>query len=182
MTENVSRSEVKRRFKQTEQVAAQLAELTENDLKRLPCHEEVKGEIRAIRALKGGARKRQVKYLAKLLRQDEMTEIYDFLEDRKGSSLKEKKTLHEAERLRDVIINEAIDSHERSRRDQQDWEMDWRSSEIAAALARFPEMNEGEVRKVTYSYVKTRNRAHYRELFRMVKAAIDQEELKARLA
>jgi ribosome-associated protein len=182
MTEQVSRSEVKRRFKQTEEVAAQLAELTDNDLKRLPCNEEVKGEIRAIRTLKGGARKRQVKYLAKLLRQDEMAEVYDFLEDRKGSGLKEKKTLHEAERLRDVIINEAIDSHERCRREQEVWEMDWPSREIDAACARFPELSEGEVRKITYSYVKTRNRAHYRELFRMIKAAIDQEELKARLA
>jgi len=182
MTENISRSEVKRQFKQTEQVAAELAGFSDNDLKKLPCSEEMRQEIRSIRGLKGGARKRQVKYLAKLLRQGSMTEIYDFLEERKGSDLKSKKTLHEAERLRDAIINEAIDSHQRAREEMQEWELDWWSAEIEAVIAHYPELNEGDVRKVTYSYVKTRNRAHYRELFRMIKAAIDQEGLKERLA
>ena len=158
-----------------------MAEFTDNDLKRLPSSEEVKEEIKGIRPLKGGARKRQIKYLAKLLRQGEMTEIYDFLEERKGSSLKEKKTFHEAERLRDVIINEAIASQERSRQEQEVWEMDWFGPEIAGAVSRYPGLSEDEVRKIVYSFVKTRNRAHYRELFRMMKAAIEQEELQARL-
>lgn len=181
MTENLSRSEVKRQFKQTEQVAAELADFTDNDLKRLPCSEEIKKEIRAIRGVKGGARKRQVKYLAKLIRMEPLPEIYDFLEERKGSSLKSKKTFHEAERVRDAIINEAVRSHENTRQEQQDWEMGWFSPEITASVTRYPDLNESEIRKITYSYVKTRNRAHYRELFRMVKAAIDQDELRERL-
>lgn len=182
MTENISRSEVKRQFKQTEQVAAELADFTDKDLARLPCSEEVKVEIRATRGLKGGAKKRQVKYLAKVIRQQPLAEIYDFLEERKGSDLKTRKTFHAAEHLRDSIINEAVTSHERTRQEQQSWEMDWSSLEIDAAVTRYPELNESEIRKVAYSYVKTRNRTHYRELFRMIKAAIDQEELRERLS
>lgn len=182
MTENISRSEVKRQFKQTEQVAAELADFTENDLKKLPCSDELKQEIRATRGLKGGSRKRQVKYLAKLMRQQPLTEIYDFLEERKGSDLKTRKTFHEAERLRDAMINEAVHSHDQCRQNQHDWEMDWRSDEITGVVKRYPDLKEGDIRKVVYSYVKTRNRLHYRELFRMVKAAIDQDNLRERLA
>jgi len=182
MTENLSRSEVKRQFKQTEQVAAELADFTDNDLKKLPCSEEVKSEIRAIRGVKGGARKRQVKYLAKLIRMEPLTEIYDFLAERKGSNLKTQKTFHEGERIRDAIINEAVRSHDATRQEQGVWDMNWSSPEITAAVERYPDLSEGEIRKITYSYVKTRNRAHYRELFRMIKAAIDQDELRGRLS
>lgn len=182
MTDNISRSALKRQFKETEQVAAELADFTDSDLKKLAISDELKQEIRSIRGLKGGTRKRQVKYLAKLIRQQPLTEIYDFLAERKGSDLKSRKTFQEAERLRDVIINEAIDNHEQCRQEGFDWEMDWPTREIREAVDRYLDLNEGEIRKITYSYVKTRNRAHYRELFRMVKAAIEQDELKERLS
>lgn len=181
MTENLSRSEIKRQYKQTEKLAAELAEFTDNDLKKVPISDEVKSEIRALRGVKGGARKRQIKYLAKLVRQEPLSEIYDFLSDRKGSDLKDKKVFHEAERIRDAIINEAIDSQDEARENFLTWDIDWRSREIAAAITDYPALTEDEIRKVTYSYVKTRNRAHYRELFRMVKAAIEQQAVRQRL-
>lgn len=181
MAENLSRSEIKRQFKQTEQLAAELAEITDNDIKKLPAGDEVKAEIRAIRALKGGARKRQVKYLAKLIRLESLADIYDFLSERKGSDLKNKKLFHEAERLRDAIINEAIQSLDDAREEQRTWDLDWPSREIAAAMASYPDLSEDEIRKVAYSFVKTRNRAHYRELFRMFKAAIEQREVQEKL-
>ncbi len=181
MTDNISRSEVKRQFKQVEQVAAELADFTDNDLKKLPCDDELKEAIRATRGLKGGSRKRQVKYLAKVIRQQPLTEIYDYLEERKGSDLKSKKKFHEAERVRDAIINEAVGSQDKHRKVHQAWEMNWQSEEIAIVVKRYPDLSEGDIRKVVYSYVKTRNRMHYRELFRMVKAAIDQDNLRKRL-
>ncbi|MFV0436574.1 MAG: ribosome biogenesis factor YjgA [Desulfopila sp.] len=181
MTENLSRSAVKRQFKQVEQLAAELSDFTENDLKNLPCSEGVKTEIRAIRPLKGGARKRQVKYLAKLIRQEPLTEIYDFLSERKGSALKSKREFHEAERLRDALINEAMAHHREMGHEHDGGEMDWPSVEIEALLARYGGLQELELRKLAYGYVRTRNRGQYRELFRMIKAAIDQDELQRRL-
>lgn len=181
MTENISRSEKKRQFKQTEQVAMELADFSENDLKKLPCSDELKQEIRNCRGLKSGSRKRQIKYLAKVMRLEPMEGIYNFLEERKGSDLKNKKKFHEAERLRDALINEAIDDHDHCMEEHIQWDMDWPSDEIAAVVKRYPKVDEGEVRKAVYSYVKTRNRLHYRELFRMVKAAIDQDDIKKKL-
>lgn len=176
MTEKMSRSEQKRLFKMTEDLAKELADLTNNDLKKFPGEAEVKDAIIDCRGLKGGSRKRQVKYLAKVMRQFPMDEIYVFIENRKGSALKEKQTFHEAERWRDTIINEAIEAYDECRRNQVDFEPDWRSDIMKDALAHLPSLNETDMRRVVYQYARMRNIAHYRELFRMVKAALDVEE------
>lgn len=181
MTEFISKSEKKRQFKHTEKVAAELVELSNNDLKAFPGSEELKQEIIATRGQKGGARKRQVKYVAKVMRQEPLDEIYQFLESRKGSQLKTNQMFHEAERLRDAMINEAMDDFDHCRREHISWDMDWQSDEIEAAVRVCPELDESEVRKTVYSFVKTHNKMHYRELFRMIKAAIDQVEVKKKL-
>lgn len=178
MTEKISRSEQKRVFKQTEELARELADFTNNDLKKLPGEPEVKEAIVDCRGLKTGARKRQIKYLAKILRQFPLDEIYKFIEQKKGSTLKENQIFHKAERWRDIIINEAMECHDNCRKEQIVFEPDWRSAILADALVELPSLNEKDVRRIVYQYVKRRNINHYRELFRMVKAAI---EVKARV-
>lgn len=181
MTEIISRSEIKRRFKRVEDTAAELAELTNKDLAKFPGSEEMKKEIVAIRELKGGSRKRSIKHLAKIMREEPIEPIYDFLAERKGSHLKEEKVFHEAERLRDTIINEAIEDQDMCRMQHLDWEPDWESPIIADAVKRYPDLDEDAIRKTTYQYVKTRNKVHYRELFRMTKAALDLQEIRKRV-
>ncbi len=176
MIEKISRSEQKRLFKQTENLAKELAEFTNNDLKNCPVEEVVKEAIIDCRGLKAGARKRQIKYLAKVLRQFPMDDVYEFIKLRKGSALKEKQVFHQAERWRDIIINEAIEAYDKCRRNQIIFEPDWDSSIMKDALNEFPSLNETDFRRTVYQYVKMRNINHYRELFRMVKAAIDTEE------
>ena len=182
MDETISRSEQKRRFKRIEDVAEELAELTDKDLKTFPGEIEIKQEIKTIRGLSGGARKRQVKHLAKLLRQGlELDAIYDFLNQRKGSQLKEKTQLHEAEHLRDTLINEAMEDYQHCRSLQIEWEPDWQSEILGPAAAKFQGLDEDALRKTIYQYVKSHNKLYYRELFRMVKAAIDQFEMNRRI-
>lgn len=181
MTEYISKSEKKRQFKQTEMVAAELVELSNSELKSLTCSEELKDEIVAARGLKGGARKRQVKYVAKVMRQESLDDIYEFLERRKGSNLKTKQQFHEAERLRDTLINEAVESHQDCQRNQMEWDINWQSREIPPLLSRYIDLKESEIRKTIYNYVKSRNRVHYRELFRMIKGALDQAEARKRV-
>lgn len=173
MAEKISRSEQKRLFKMTESLAKELAEFSNNDLKKFPGEDEVKEAILDCRGLKGGARKRQIKYLAKVLRQFPTDEIYAFLKDKKGSALKEKQVLHEAERWRDVLINEAMEMYDDCRRHQTTFEPDWHSDILNDMLAELSSLNETDIRRTVYQYVKARNIAHYRELFRMIKAAID---------
>jgi ribosome-associated protein len=176
MAEKLSKSEIKRSFRRIEEAAEVLADLSNNDLKKFPGSKEITDEIMACRNLKGGARNRQIKYLAKVMRQEPLDDIYTFLTKIKGSDLQQKGILHEAERLRDAMINEAMENHQRSLMMQIPWEPVWESDIITATVEKYQSLNANEIRKSIYQYVKSRNIVHYRELFRMMKAAIDYEE------
>jgi ribosome-associated protein len=182
MTDTISRSEQKRRLKRIEDTAAELADLTNNDLKVFPGSDEIKREILSIRDLKGGARKRQIKHLAKIMREDSLDAVYDFLQQRKGSQQKSIQLEHEAEHLRDAIINEAMADQERCRQQQRDWEPGWPSPVIEAARRQYPGFDEVGARNAAHQYVRSRNRTYYRELYRIAKAALEQDEIRRRMA
>ena len=182
MVEKISRSEQKRRYKQIENMARELVELSNNALKKFPGSDEIKEEIVTIRGLKAGARKRQIKYLTKLLRSSSVDELYDFLTSLKGSKLKEKSLFHEAERLRDAMINEAMEDHQFCKKNNIQWEPNRQSDAIDQVTSSYTSLDANVVQKLVYQYVKTRNKVHYRELFRMTMAAIEQEEIRKRSA
>ncbi len=156
----------------------QLADLSNKALGNFPGDEEISKEIIACRGLKGGARKRQIKYLAKVLRQYPMDDIYEYLTKIKGSDLKEKQKFHEAERLRDALVNDAMESFQLCQKEQTTWEPDWHSDILEQTTEMYPEAKENDLRKTIYQYVKSRNSLHYRELFRMLKATIELQERK----
>ncbi len=176
MTEKISKSAQKRRFKDEEGAAVELAELSDKDLKKLTIGQAVKDEIINCRGLKGGALKRQIKYLAKVMRDDSVDEIFNFLADRKGSKLKDNKMQREAERLRDVIINEAIADQQECMQAGMIWEPNWQGEELDAFVQHYP-VDEGDLRRTVFQYVKTRLHNHNREVFRIVKAAVQKEEM-----
>ncbi len=178
MSEKPSRSELKRTFKRIEEAAAVLAEFSNSDLQKFPGSREIHDEILACRGLKGGARKRQIKYLAKVMRQESLDDIYTFLTDIKGSDLQEKDAFRQAERLRDSIINEAMEEHRQCLQMQVPWEPVWESTLIEQVVQEYSGLNENDLRKSVYQYVRSRNRVHYRETFRMLKAAIDREAIR----
>jgi len=180
MTERISRSARKRKFKQEEEGAEEIALLSNKDLKLFPGSEDVKDAILACRGLKGGARKRQIKYLAKIMRLGSVDEILSYLADKKGSQLKSTIMQKEAERLRDVIINEAIDDQQNCRQNGIIWEPDWPGVEIDAVVQRYT-LDEGDLRKSVYQYARTRIHGHYREVFRILKAAVEKDEFQRRL-
>ncbi len=179
MTERISKSAQKRRFKHEESAAEELALLSDKMLKNLPADDSVKEEIRNCRGLKGSSRKRQIKYLAKVMRTGSVEEILDFLEERRGSHLKSKKLLQEAERLRDVIINEAMEEQQLTLQAGQIWEPNWYGKELETALEKY-QFDEGDLRKSVYQYAKTRIHNYYREVFRIIKAALEKEEMQRR--
>ena len=179
MGEGLSKTEVKRRFKQTEEMAAELADLSDSDLKIFPGSDLLKTEIKFCRSQKGGSRKRQIKYVAKIMREEDLDSIYDFLSQRKGSKLREQRRQHEIEHIRDRLINEAIE-FQQSLDMPTEFEESYPSSEIVALKDRCPTTNEQELRKIISSYVRSRSMQYYRELFRLVKTAFDQNDLAQR--
>ena len=176
MTERISKSAQKRRFKDDESAAAELALLSDKDLKKLIIDQTVKDEIVRCRGQKGGALKRQIKHLAKVMRAHSVEDIFDFLADRKGSKAKENKLHREVERLRDVIINEAIEDQQSCLQAGMIWEPNWQGDEIDSFVQNYP-VDEGDLRRTVFQYVKTRLHNHNREVFRIVKAAVDKEEI-----
>ncbi len=171
MDEDISRSEVKRRFKQVEHLAQELVSLSGKHIKALPCDDRLRDEIRATQTLKGGAAKRQVKYLAKLLRQEgPVAELLEFLEKRKGSQLKENNEFHELERLRDTIITAALAEAEENENESDG--SSWPG--IATAVRAYPTLDVGAVLSSARGYARSRNPRYQREIFRLLKAAMDR--------
>ena len=173
--ERLSKSELKRQHKQVEAAAKELADLNDNELGTLQLEPEVVEAVRLCRTLKGGSLKRQVKYAAKLLKQGEVDELLNRLAQMKGSRLAENKLHHQAERQRDAIINEALDFRDECLQQGAAMEMDWPSETLDLVIEEYVDVDELDLRRSAYQYVKTRNKVHSRELFRVLRAAAEKK-------
>ena len=172
-----SKSEIKRQYKQIEQLAQELAALSNKDIRALPCDDELRHKIVQTHSLKGGARKRQVKYLAKILRQEgPVTELLGFLKQRKGSHLQETREFHELERFRDAIlsaaISEAEEAEERGGPVPEKRQAEWDA--LAMAVRSFPELDGPAITGSARNFARTRNPRYRREVFRQLKAAMER--------
>ncbi len=176
MAELISRSEMKRIYKQVGELAKEVADLTDKELKSFPGGTVIHEEIIATRGLKGGSKNRQIKYLAKVLRQGPLDEIYLFITNRKGSKLHVKKQFHTAERMRDTLINEAMEIQKDCQSMQIPFEQNWESSVIEEVLGMYGNVKENELRSIIYQYITGHNPFHYRELFRIMMAAVERKE------
>lgn len=183
MNDLLSKSEKKRLSKRIEELVCELATLTGKDLADLPCPAQIRTEIAAIEPLKAGARKRQIKYVAKLVRKSNKGagELFRFLEDRKGSKLKKIAEFHELERLRDSIIDKAISRYEEEEADQEGAEvtglsLDRDDGTFGEAVRRFPDLDPQELHRIARQFARTRNTKYARELFRMLRAAYERQK------
>ena len=173
--ERLSKSELKRQHKQVEAAAKEIIGLSDTELGRLQLDDEVIEAARLCRALKGSSLKRQIKYVAKLLKQGEVDELLAHLALMKGSKLAENQAHHRAERLRDTIINEALEYRDDCLQQGTIMEMDWPSETLEQMGRDYPDIDELELRRSAYQYARTRNRVHSRELFRILRAAADRQ-------
>ncbi len=182
MEEALSRSEKKRRAKGIEQLARELVNLPSQEINALPCGPLLKEEMVRAKTLKGGAQKRQLKYIAKELRQTSAEPFFAFLEEKKGSKLKENRELHELEALRESILSEAIHAVRETHGSEEKLDhTTWESETVAgAAAARFPELDTAAVRRSALRYAVTRKPVHGREVFRLLKAAMERRKFTAR--
>ena len=174
MQYSLSRSEKKRQAKRVEQLTKELANLSPAEIKKLPCNNEIKERLQETSRLKAGARKRQIKFITKLLRGQDTSPLLGFLSEQKGSRLEENKNFHELERLRDDIITDALEAASIAESADRQLDCQWPSSAIAAAKARLPNLDEVSIRTSALHFTRTRKPAHSREIFRTLKAAAEQ--------
>ncbi len=174
-----SRSERKRRVKQLEKLVEALSRLPATVQKTIPCNDEIRNLLREASSLRGGAGKRLLKYITKILRNEQgetIEELYDFLSRRQGTNLQEKKEFHEIEYLRDALLNEAIEQRQAAKEQRTDWEEDWPSLVAGQLGEQFPGIDQKALVRLAWLYAGTRNHRHSREIFRLLRAA--QERLR----
>ncbi len=177
MSYHISRSEKKRQAKQIESLASELVTLSANEIKKLPCDDFLKEEIRTAQPLKAGARKRQIKYITKQIRETDPEPLLNFLENRKGSQLKKNAEFHELERLRDDIITDVLAAVEVAFHEDEPLGDDWPSSALDKAMSLFPNLDEMDIRKAAKRFSRSRKITYTREIFRTLKAAADSAKL-----
>lgn len=172
--EKLSRSEQKRWAKNIEKLTAELADLGQGEIRKLPCEKWLQDEIADISKLKAGARKRQLKYVTKNLRTIDPNPLFDFLSEQKGSQLKQNQEFHELEKTRDRIIDDVLAAATEANAIGEQVSTDYPSPALDAAVVRFPELNIHEVRTSALRFVRTRKTMHSKEIFRSLKTAADQ--------
>jgi ribosome-associated protein len=186
MDSQLSKSEKKRRAKAIEQLVLELAALTQAELKNLPCDQEIREEIISAKTLKGGSRKRQLKYVTKLLREQSVEELYDFLAEKKGSALKKQQEFHELEHLRNLLINEAVQGYEAHKyqegflNEDEPGEFLDDSETIDLIITHLPLVDQSLLKNTAMQFARTRNRKFSRELFRIMKAALEKGQFAQR--
>lgn len=172
----LSRSEQKRRVKHVEELTEELAILPATVLDQLPAREEIRMLLKEAAGLgRDGSRKRHIKHITKLLREESCDALYQFLSERKGTSLLKKKQQHELEHMRDALIEEAITVRQQAREHQQEFSEDWHSAVAEGIAATLPSLNKGELVRLAYFFAVSRNPRHSREMFRMLHAAQEQQ-------
>ncbi|HHB76078.1 MAG TPA: DUF615 domain-containing protein [Desulfobulbus sp.] len=171
MTIKLSRSEQKRRIKEVEQLVRELVELPEPVLKKLPGDEEIRLLIIEAQGLKGGARKRQIKYITKVLKNEPLAGLYKYLADRNGGTLQQKKQFHALEYFRDSLLNEAIARRKELAANQEELTENWDSSTLDAISRELPLVDLSALRRLAAMYARTRQNRHSREIFRLLRAA-----------
>lgn len=179
MEQQISRSEQKRRAKSLEDLASELVALSANEIKRLPCDDFLRQEIRNTSDMKAGSRKRQIKYIAKQIRQADFEPLFNFLAEQKGSKLKQNKTFHELERLRDDIMTEAIEAQREAEGRNERLDSTWESHLIDVATSQFPGLDQTAAKNAAIKFARSRKPAFSREVFRLLKAAMDQHNFSA---
>lgn len=176
MEQSLSRSEQKRRIKSLEDLATELVALPPADIRRLPCDDSLKVEIQKTKAMKAGSRKRQLKYLAKQIRQAEFEPLYTFLAEHKGSKLQRDKVFHELEQMRDTIISEAITANREAEANNGRLDSDWASETVRYIALQFPGVDATAIKSAAISYTRSHNPTFSREIFRLLKAGKDLKQ------
>lgn len=108
VTDNfVSKTELKREAKNVHEFGKILASLTELQIAQINLPENILDAIKDLKNIKkGSAKKRQSLYLAKLLREIDLSKAQDFVNQIKFESQTEIRRLHEAEYWRDKLISD----------------------------------------------------------------------------
>ncbi|OEU51328.1 MAG: hypothetical protein BA871_06945 [Desulfuromonadales bacterium C00003096] len=152
-----SRSAKKRAAKAIEELAATLTTLAEAEYRRLPISGILAKELEHARAIKAhGARKRQLKRLAGLLREDDENreQIESFMADVERGQRQNSAEFHRFEELRDGLCDPT------------------RCTETLAEIKEtLPDIDTAKIRRLADSVQNSSDKRAFREIFRILRDA-----------
>lgn len=153
-----SKSRRKRDMNALQDIGAELTELNEQQLAGIDLPENLRDAVRAARVMKRNeARRRQVQYIGKLMRQVDPAPIRDKLDGFRSTSAAETARLHRIERWRERLLDEP--------------------GALAEFIAGHPGADIQQLRTLIRNTAEERARGkppkHYRALFQMVKAVME---------
>lgn len=161
-----SRSQLKRDAEEITQLGQTISELSASDLAKIPLEERAADAVHQLRKIRSfGARKRQLHYLGKILRNSELRPIRDALETIQLESQLQNKQFHDAEHWRDLLLNEGQPA-------LQDF------------LSKYPLADRQRLRQLLRNHHKETNSAANgktpsskaaREIFKLIRNAISQQ-------
>ncbi len=167
----------------TTDFAAEMLSLSRGELDSLNGPTGFTAEVLATSRIKGGARKRQIKHLAGLLRRDTELEarLLELLSRRRGSAAKEKKVFHELELMRDQIITDALAMKDEADEEETRFQYQATDGVMPEIAARMPELDPTAVARAAETYCFTRRKGPLREIFRLLKSAAEAAEVAEKL-
>ncbi|MBV6530534.1 ribosome-associated protein, partial [Ursidibacter maritimus] len=101
----VSKSEIKRDAEALKKLGEKLVDLTKAKLEKIPLEEKLLEAIELAQRLQKEARRRQLQYIGKLLRNIDVEPIQDALEKLENKHQQQQAMLHKLEMLRDTLID-----------------------------------------------------------------------------
>jgi len=153
-----------------------LLDLPRQEMKKLPCDDGMQELFLDAQGMKGGARKRQIKYITKVLAREPVPELAEFLSQRKGKKLAQARAFHELEYLRDQLLDEAIAYRKLLRAEQEEIEERWPSRVAEEISEELPGIDRIALLRLSAIFARTRQARHSRELFRLLRAARELAE------
>jgi ribosome-associated protein len=153
-----SKSQRKRDMNALQDIGAELLELNEQQLAGIDLPENLHAAVTEARKLRAnGARRRQLQYIGKLMRQVDPAPIREKLDGFRSTSAAETARLHRIERWRERLLEDP--------------------AAVAEFIAAHPGTDSQQLRTLIRNTAEERARGkppkHFRALFQMIRAVID---------
>lgn len=85
--------------------------------------------------------------------------------------MQESAHFQELEYMRDQLLGEAIEQRKTILESGGTWEEQWQSNVLSSIAKTYPEADIDSLRQLAFVFAKNRNKAHFREIFRLLRAA-----------
>jgi ribosome-associated protein len=156
-----SKSQRKREMTALQDIGAELVELNEQQLAGIELPENLRAAVTEARKLRAhGARRRQLQYIGKLMRQVDPEPIREKLDGFRSTSAAETARLHRIERWRDRLLGNP--------------------AALAEFIAAHPGTDSQQLRTLIRNTTEERARGkppkHFRALFQMIKAVLEARD------